>query len=246
VPIVLDDPEARKFISSISYHGYDAFFRDGTLPPNMAADKTEKLFRYDTPTAENGYDFSEFSYVKELHEQYPTMPLWMTEVCYFDYNANAGLPSTHPPIPRYEFDDGDFWGQQIFSDIEAGASGWTYWNMILDEKGGPWLVSPEHGDGEYNSQHPVVIIDRKIKRAYFTGLYYYLAHFSKFVRPASVRFEVIGSEKGVRSLAFQRPDGKRVVELINSNLSNQKISLQWHDKILDITLKARSITTLVW
>ena len=49
---------------------------------------------------------------------------------------------------RYDFEDGDFWGNEILTDLEFHASAWIYWNMILDEKGGPWLVSPVHHDPE--------------------------------------------------------------------------------------------------
>jgi hypothetical protein len=27
------------------------------------------------------------------------------------------------------------------TDLEPGASSWIYWDMILDEKGGQWLIS---------------------------------------------------------------------------------------------------------
>jgi hypothetical protein len=42
----------------------------------------------------------------------------------------------------------DCWGPEAF------ASAWIY----LEEKGGPWLVSPIH---DPNIQHPVVIINRE-------------------------------------------------------------------------------------
>jgi hypothetical protein len=84
----------------------------------------------------------------------------MTEVC---YAYEAGTPKSMS-LPRYDFEDGDFWGTQIFNDLEAHASAWIYWNMILDEKGGPWSVSYVHGNPDPNIQHPVVIIDREKKK----------------------------------------------------------------------------------
>jgi len=35
-------------------------------------------------------------------------------------------------LPRYDFEDGVSWGNVIMSDLEAGASAWVYWNMLLD------------------------------------------------------------------------------------------------------------------
>ena len=44
--------------------------------------------------------------------------------------------------PVYEFSDGEFWGNMIMNDMKNWVSGWIYWNMILDQDGGPWLISP--------------------------------------------------------------------------------------------------------
>ena len=160
----------------------------------------------------HGYDFKDFEKIAELHRRYPDLPLWMTEVC---YAYEAGFPKSSP-LPRYDFEDGDFWGNLILNDLEAGASAWIYWNMILDEKGGPWSVSYVHENPDPNSQHPVVIIDRQKKKVTYTGLYYYLAHFSKFVRPESMRVQTIGTHAGVRAISFRSPNKQIISELINS------------------------------
>ena len=221
-PIVLDDPEARKYVASIPYHGYDFI-------------KLKK-----PPTRENGYNFQEFEKIAELHKRYPDLPLWMTEVCYF-----GGTPWAKP-IPRYDYEDSDFWVNQIISDLEAGASAWTYWNMILDQNGGPWLISPIHNDPDNNVQQPVVIIDRNTKKVSYAGVYYALAHFSKFVRPGSIRIGTRGTQSGVRCMAFQSPDGGFVAQLVNSRNGEAKVSIENHGRSLSLTLPAVSITTCVW
>ena len=128
----------------------------------------------------------------------------------------------------------------------AGTSAWIYWNMILDEKGGPWLVSPIHGDPENNAQHPVVIIDRQKKEVTYTALYYYLSHFSKFVRPGAVRVGTTGSLKGIRCIAFQSKDGGMVAEVMNSRTQPSAITLKWKNESLHLNLPAMSITSAVW
>lgn len=204
---VLSDPEARKYVTTLPYHGYD---------------------------------LGNFDKIAALHTRYPDLPLWMTELCHF-----RGY-SPRMPMPRYDFEDGEFWGNQIFSDLEAGASAWTYWNMILDQKGGPWLISVPHGDPVENAQHPVVIIDRDKKTITYTGLYYYLAHFSKFVRPGSIRVETEGARRGVRCITFKRPDGKFVVELMNSAESAESVVFEWQGRLAHVTLPGTSISTYLW
>ena len=208
-PLVLDDPEARRCVAVMPYHGYD---------------------------------HTHFAAIAGLHSRYPELPLWMTELC---HAYEAGTPK-QMKLPRTDFEDGDFWGQQIFSDLEAGASAWIYWNLILDQHGGPWLVSPIHGNPEDNIQHPVVIIDRETHQVTYTGCYYYLAHFSKFVRPGSVRVAVTGLAKGARCLAFKSPDGGLITQLINGPDAPNEVNLEFGPRSLHLTLPSCSITTCLW
>ncbi|MBK7709848.1 MAG: hypothetical protein IPJ37_01905 [Bacteroidales bacterium] len=142
--------------------------------------------KYINKLAVHGYDWDKYSSLTDLHEKYPDFPIWMTEICYVK-------------MPVYEFSDGEYWGNMIINDLKNHVSGWIYWNMILDQEGGPWLTSPEHGDPDNNHQHPVVIIDRNTKEVTYTGLYYYLAHFSKFVRPGAHRIDCTGGSSPSRS-----------------------------------------------
>ena len=209
-PVVLDDPEARKYVGAMPYHGYD---------------------------------FGNFDKIATLHERYPDLPLWMTEVC---YAYQAGTPKTMT-LPRPDFEDGDFWGNQIFSDLEAGAAAWIYWNMILDEQGGPWAVSPVHGNPEDNIQHPLVIINRKNHEVIYTGAFYYLAHFAKFVRPGAVRVEVKGTTRTpVRCVAFQTADGQVIAQLMNSQDKEVAARLDVQGQSLQLNLPAGSIATAMW
>jgi glucosylceramidase len=191
----------------------------------------------------HGYDFRDYAKIADLHRRYPDLPLWMTEVC---YAYEAGYKRSQPKLPRADYEDGDFWGNQIFSDLESGASAWIYWNLILDEKGGPWAVSPVHGNPDPNEQHPVVIVNRSSKEVTYTGLYYYLSHFSKFVRPGAVRVGTSGSVPGVRCLAFRDTHDGLIAELMNSRREPADVVLAWRGRTLKASLPALSISTWLW
>jgi glucosylceramidase len=198
--------------------------------------------KYVAAMAYHAYDYNDRTSIAALHRRYPDVPLWMTEVCHA-YIAGTRKTVT---LPRYDFEDGDFWGRQIISDLENGASAWIYWNMILDEKGGPWAVSTTHKNPDPNVQQPVVIVNRQTKEVTYTGCYYYLAHFSKFVRPGAVRVGISGEEDGVRSVAFQTPEKGFVAQLLNSRDEDAEVSLAWRGRTLRIKLPAISITTCRW
>ncbi len=199
--------------------------------------------RYAAAIAYHAYGYKDFEKIAALHRRYPDLQVWMTEVC---HAYETGLVPRSVELPRRDYEDGDFWGNQIFNDMESGASAWIYWNMILDERGGPWLVSEVHGNPDPNEQHPVVIVDRTKKQVTYTGLYYYLAHFSKFVRPGAVRVGAAGAADGVRCLAFQTRDGGMVVQLLNSRKQAAGTELEWRGRFLRLELPALSITTYLW
>src|SRR5215470_353687 len=208
-PVVLDDPEVRKFVSVVAYHGYD---------------------------------FKHFDKIAELKKRYSDIPFWMDELC---YAYEAGYPA-NKKLPIYEFSDGDVWGNIIFNDLEAGTSAWLYWNAILDKTGGPWAVSPVHGNPDPNIQHPVVIVNKTTHEITYTGVYYYLAHFSKFVRPGAVRVQTTGKAKGIRVLSFQTPEGGKVAQVMNSGTADADVNLRHRGQTLHLTAPARSITTALW
>jgi len=192
--------------------------------------------------AYHGYDFKNFDKLAELERKYSSLPFWMDELC---YAYEAGYPK-EKKLPIYDFDDGDAWGNIIFSDLEAGTSAWLYWNAILDETGGPWAVSPVHGNPNPNIQHPVVIINKTTHEITYTGTYYYLAHFSKFVRPGAVRVQTTGKANGIRVMTFQTPEGGLVAQLLNSLDRDAEVDLVSKGQALHLTLPARSISTATW
>ncbi len=186
----------------------------------------------------HGYDWEHQTSqpLKRLHERYPDLPIWQSEVCYAKVIDNR-------PMPVRGFGDGDRWGRMIVSDLAAGASGWIYWNLILDEKGGPWLISEEHGDPKDNPQHPLVIVDGAKGEVEYTGAFWYLAHFSKFVRPGAVRIASSGELPGVSHVAFSAPGGSTVLEIVNSGQA-RRIAVRIAGSYAHVTLPARSMVTV--
>ena len=235
-PAVVQSGLSTKMMLSEAPERAEAYKRYPIVLDDPAARKFVSIAAY------HGYDYKHFDKIAKLEAQYPDLPFWMDEFC---YAYEAGISRTKK-LPVYEFDDGDYWGNTIFSDLEAGTSAWLYWNAILDETGGPWAVSVVHGNPDPNVQHPVVIVNKTTHEVTYTGTYYYLAHFSKFVRPGAVRVQTTGKSQGVRVMAFQTPEGGFVVQLMNSLNTDTTVNLLSRGSTLRISLPARSITTASW
>jgi glucosylceramidase len=211
--------------------GETCFRYDGLLKFPVVLDDPGAR-KYINKLAVHGYDWDKFSSLTDLHNRYPDLPIWMTEVCYVK-------------LPVCEFSDGEFWGNIIMNDMKNWVSGWIYWNMILDQDGGPWLTSPEHSDPDNNHQHPVVIINRNTKKVTYTGLFYYLAHFSKFVRPGAYRINCTGGSPQLNFVGFLNADGRIILNVINNgDETNCKIS--WNNRISIQKFMRHSITTVMW
>ena len=257
VEAVMKDPDARAYMDVIVYHGYDCQLAVADNPASECDDATQN-----------------YELIAKLKEKYgKERDLWMSEICYAYYPLGgddaclrnetlhecAEYPRNHslaPPLPRRDFADGATWGHRIVREMQAGASGWIYWNLALDSSGGPSLISPEHGDPRENKQHPVVIVDGS-NSYHLTGLYFFLAHFSKFVRPGAVRIGVDESDalpSSVVAVAFaDAPDEDAGVTLQLVNSAKDKAhtvavcaEINGSAWTANLMLPALSITTARW
>lgn len=75
--------------------------------------------------------------------------------------------------------------------------------------------------------------------------YYIVAHASKFVVPGSVR--VASNNAGsIYNAAFVRPDGKKVLVVINDNDSQQSFNIVFKGQRATVTLQGGAAGTFVW
>jgi glucosylceramidase len=109
---------------------------------------------------------------------------------------------------------------------------------LLDEQGGPNHVQ--------NFCFAPVHADTKTGEITYTNSYYYIGHFSKFVRPGARKIASAPSRSALLSTAFVNPDGK--VSVVVMNKTDQKISyFLWLDgNAAEVSSLPRSIQTLVF
>jgi glucosylceramidase len=95
----------------------------------------------------------------------------------------------------------------MINDFRDGAAGWTDWNILLDETGGPNHVG--------NFCFAPVHADTRNGRLIYTNAYYYIGHFSKFVRPGARRIAASSNRASLQTTAFVNKDGSIVVIVLN-------------------------------
>ena len=127
--------------------------------------------------------------------------------------------------------------------------------------GGPFEYSPEHADNGKNFQQAMFHVNAQMQTYYPTALFWYVAHFSKFVRPDSIRIDVSleGNTRwqsdpdkpegttGIELLAFESDDEKTLIlQILNHWNESSRILIHYLDLETSLNLPAISITTALW
>ncbi|GAC1594500.1 MAG: glycoside hydrolase family 30 protein [Hymenobacter sp.] len=168
-----------------------------------------------------------FDNVRRVHEAYPNTHLLFTEGC----------------VERFSFDRvtdwalGERYGQSMIGDFNAGTVGWTDWNVLLDETGGPNHVG--------NFCFAPVIADTKAGKLLFTNAYYYIGHFSKFIRPGARRVATAANRDALQTTAFRNPDGSVAVVVMNATDKPLDFQVWIQGQAVKTSAAAHSIMTLV-
>ncbi len=152
----------------------------------------------------------QFENVKRVAESFPDKNLIFTEGC----KELFSLPKVN------DWSLGERYGLSMVNDFNIGTSAWTDWNILLDETGGPNHVG--------NFCFAPVHADTRSGNLIYTNAYYYLGHFSKFVRPGAKRISSSSNRDKLQTTAFINSDGRIAVVVLN--LSDDKISFNlWID-----------------
>jgi len=150
-----------------------------------------------------------FENLAKVHSFFPEKNLIATEGCH----ENGVKPNS--------WQTGETYGHAIIGDLNNWAVGWVDWNMVLDETGGP-----NHAK---NFCDAPIIADTKNNRLDFHSSYFYLGHFSKFIRPGAIRIDCLTNCDKLETTAFQNQNG--LIAAVVMNRTDEKI---------DFTLKAKS------
>ncbi len=168
-----------------------------------------------------------FEAERRTAQAFPDKPLIFTEGCAESFDINK-LTS---------WDLGEKYGNSMINDFNAGTVAWTDWNVLLDEKGGPNHVG--------NYCFAPVHADTKTGNLIYTNSYYYIGHFSKFIKPGAKRIAAVASRDMLLSTAYLNPDGKIAVVVMNKTDKDIDYFLWIKGKAAKTTAPAHSIATLV-
>jgi len=172
------------------------------------------------------YGPDKFDNLQLAHDAWPDKKLIFTEGC-----QEGG-----PHIGSWSL--GERYAREIINDLNRWTVGWIDWNLLLDESGGP-----NHA-GNFCSAP--IIADTENDRLVFQSSYYYLGHFSRFIRPGATRVLCASSRDDLEVTAFRNPDETVAVVVLNRTDEGHQFSLKLPDRNGISSIPAHSISTYTW
>jgi len=149
-----------------------------------------------------------------------------------------GTPATFDSTGYGRWSLGEAYGRSMINDFNSGTEGWTDWNILLDEHGGPNHVG--------NFCFAPIHADTRTGTLIYTNSYYYIGHFSKFIRPGARRILASPSRSMLLTTAFVNRDGKVVVVVMNPTAKGGPYNLTVGAVSVEINARPHSIQTVVF
>ncbi len=169
-----------------------------------------------------------FDNVRAVYESYPEKNLLFTEGCADSFNPE-----------RYQYwPNAERYGESMINDFNNGTVGWTDWNILLDEQGGPNHVG--------NFCFAPIHADLRTGELIYTPSYYYIGHFSKFIRPNAKRISTVSSRSQLLSTTFANTNGYMVTVVMNQSDSLVTYRLVVGSNSSAQAIPARGIQTIVY
>lgn len=166
--------------------------------------------------------------VEEVTDAYPGVNVLLTEATVEGFD-----PERYQHWPNAER-----YGDALVNDLNAGAVGWIDWNVLLDDTGGPNHV----GNFCFAPVHAV----RETGELIYTPTYYYLGHFSRFIRPGAERVSSVSSRSVLQTTSFLNEDGRLATVVLNVGEDPVSYRFTVDDRESTVTIPARAIQTLVF
>ena len=181
--------------------------------------------KYVWGTGFHWYGEDKFENVQLVHDAWPEKQLLFTEGC------QEGGPHVG------SWDLGERYARSVINDMNRWTVGWIDWNLLLDRQGGPNHV------GNFCSSP--LLADAERGELIYQSSYYYLGHFSRYVKPGARRILCATTKSELEASAFRNPDGSVATILLNRTGHKLSPGIRYPAGVLGIELPAHSIATVL-
>jgi glucosylceramidase len=184
--------------------------------------------KYVWGTAFHWYVGDHFDNVRLVHDAFPEKALVFTEGTEANFSADS--------VAEWKW--GEIFGRSMMMDLNNWASGWVAWNVLLDEQGGPNHLG--------NFCMAPIIGDTRTGELTYMNSFYYLGHFSRFIRPGAKRIVCSSNADELLATAFLNEDGSIAAVVMNPTDRNITFQVWIENRAVKSIGPAHSIATVVF
>lgn len=171
---------------------------------------------------------AKYDNLKNIQESYPDKNLLFTEGCQESFDDNH----------YFRWSNAERYGNSMINDFNQGTVGWTDWNILLDETGGPNHVN--------NLCFAPIHADLRTNELIYTPSYYYIGHFSKFVQKNAKRVSTTSTRSTLETTSFQNPDGKITTVVMNRTNKPIQFKLIVNNSEVNLSIPQHAMQSIIY
>jgi len=166
--------------------------------------------------------------LKNIKESYPDKNILFTEGCQEGFEESQ----------YFRWSNAERYGNSMINDFNQGTVGWTDWNILLDETGGPNHVN--------NLCFAPIHADLRTNELIYTPTYYYIGHFSKFIKKNAKRISTTTTRSTLESTSFQNEDGQMTTVVMNKTNSPINYKIIVNNSEVSLSIPSHAMQTLIY
>ena len=173
------------------------------------------------------YSGDHFEQLEMFNRTYPEKKLVFSEGC---YEYSKGLMDTYKIGEKYAHD--------MIGNFNNHCNLFCDWNLVLNEQGGPNHVG--------NFCDAPILADTEKDEICIHESYYYIGHFSKYVKKGAKRIGCSKWTSDLETVAFKNPDGNIVSVVLNRTDTKIPFWLRLSGELVETAADAHSIATYIF
>ncbi len=181
-----------------------------------------KASQYIWGMAYHWYVGNHFDNVRIVHDAFPDKHLIFSE------GATSG-----------SWNDAVRIAKNMIMDLNNWAEGWTFWNFLLDQNGGPRHAGGEHGTN-------IAQVNTHTGELTLNPPYYVMGQFSRFIKPGAKRIACTSNSDDFIATAFVNPNGKIAVVILNLSNADRNFQVWLNGQVARYLSPAHGVITMVF
>jgi len=178
--------------------------------------------KYVWGTAYHHYAGDYFQNMNTVHDAFPQKTLVGTE-----NSVHAG------------FSEVERMAHEIIGDLNSWSSGYLTWNLVTDMNGGPFHDRNPGVPGD-------IQVDTITSAVTYPPNYYYMTHFSKYMRPDAVRIGCVYSGTDLEAAAVKNTNGSIVIAVLNKTANAVNFKIKQGTQMITSSIPAHSLMDFIY